>query len=281
MRRFSDIDILIPAEKLDDADRALKEVGYYFWADPAIHEDLPKWFRKQAPSDEKPRSEAASKRILATFHKHHLYVLKQEDPRMHVEVHWNTFLPNQGGIPPEDLWSETRLTNLEEVETLTLNYEATFIHAAVHAIEQPPTEFKLLHLADVAWMLWKWRDLIDPEKLRSLARRWKLSGFVTAAVAAAKGVLPQGLPRESDRVWPVRGPARERLLQAAGFGPWIVDQCVPDGRTGRLVEQVRREMLWETALGRPPASAWGRMRRAARARLQGFGRAGPEVEGEQ
>jgi len=274
MRRFSDIDIVIPHERLDDVDHALKKAGYYFWAPSEIHQNLPRWFRARAPDGEEPGSEAAARRILAAFHRHHLYVLKKEDPRMHVEAHWHVFLPTEGRASSQDIWSRTRVATLEGVETLTLDYEASLLHGAVHAMEQPPTEYRLLHLCDVAWMLWKWKDVIDPEKLRDLAREWGLSAWLTAAVMAAERVLPFGLPEACHRIWPERKSLRGGFLTGAGFGEWIVGQSVPEGRFGRLAESAQREALWELALGRPPAFAWGRVRRAFQVRIRGVGARG-------
>jgi hypothetical protein len=275
MRRFSDIDILIPREKLDDADRAFRSSGYYFWADPKIHLDLPRWFRRQAPEGEEPGSQAAAKRILATFHRHHLYVLKEDDPRMHVEVHWHVFVPKQGRVSVQDLWTRARETTLEGIETLTLDWEASLLHAAVHATEAPPTEHRLLHLSDVAWMLGRWGDVIDPKKLHDLARAWRLSGDLTAAVMAVEKVLPMGLPEQAHEIWPHRNPARSILLSAAGYGPWMADQRVDGGRTGRLTQYLWREGLWEIALGRRPTLASARLSRAIRVRF------GPSAAGVQ
>ncbi|MBT8397258.1 MAG: nucleotidyltransferase family protein [Gemmatimonadetes bacterium] len=281
MRRFSDIDILIPHEMMEDVDRAFKEDGYYFWANPEIHNKLPRWFRRQAPPGEEPGSEAQARRILEAFHRHHLYVLKEDDPRMHVEVHWHVFVPSEGRASAEDLWSETRSTSLEGIEVRTLDWEASLLHAAVHAMEQAPTEYRLLHLADVAWMLGRWGEIVDPRKLQELARAWGLVPYLKAAVMAVERVLPQGLPEGAGRIWPQRGAHRRSirggLLSAAGFGPWIIDQEVSGARARRLGENAWREGLWELALGRRPGTAWGRVIRTVQTRVP-RGRAGGENE---
>jgi len=272
MRRFSDIDVLIPHEKLEAVDRALKQAGYFFWADPAIHSRLPKWFRREAPPEEVPGSESAARRILAAFHRHHLYVLRKDDPRMHVEIHWHVFLPGEGTATSEDLWGETRPTLLEGIEARTLGWEASLLHAAAHAMEQPPTEYRLLHLCDVIQMLVRWREIIDPDKLRDLGRDWGLSRYLTAAVTVAEQVLPGGLPREARPAWSGRNALQAGLLATAGFGPRLVEPDVRGGRTRRLAEYVWREGLWEMALGRLPRTALERVSRAVRVRLPTMGK---------
>jgi hypothetical protein len=267
MRRFSDVDILIPHERLEEVDRAFKRAGYYFWANPKIHHRLPRWFQRQAPDGEEPGSEAAARRILAAFHRHHLYVLEKDDPRMHVEVHWHVFVPSEGRASAEDLWSETRPTTLEGIEARTLDWEASLLHAAAHALEQPPTEFRLLHLADVAWMLGKWKEVIDSAKLKRLARAWGLSSYLTAAIMVVEKILPRGLPDGAHEIWPHRSAVQGALLSAAGFGPWVVDHNVSGSKARQLAENAWREGLWELALGRRPGTAWGRVSRAVQARV--------------
>jgi len=266
-RRFSDIDIVIPHGKLAQVDGALTGAGYFFWTDPKIHRGLPRWFKKQAPDGEVPGSREAAKRILAAFHRHHLYVLKKDDPRMHVEVHWNVFVPGEGGAREQDLWSETRRTVVEGVEAQTLGWEASLLHAAVHAVEQPPAEVRLLHLADLAWMADRWAGRMDFRKLRALAGSWGLEGYLRSAGAALAELLPRGIPAGSPPLLRKPGMVRSALLAGAGFGPWIVDKPLPEGRIRELAQNVRREAFWEMALGRPPAAAWGRVSRALRARL--------------
>jgi hypothetical protein len=277
MRRFSDVDILIPHAKLDAVDQGLKEAGYYFWNDPNYHRGRSRWSRRRAPEGEEAGSEASAKRILAAFHRHHLYVLPREDPRMHVEVHWHVFVPGQGRVSPEDLWSETRSTILEGVETRTLGWEASLLHAAAHCMEHPPTGCRLLHLSDVAWMMVKRANDLDAERLRRLAQDWRLGRFLTSAVTALERTLPLGLPESSRRLWPRKSLVGDCFLSAAGFGPWIADQALPASRATRLAERVWREGLWELALGRLPSTAWGHLSGAVRARIpkRGQGVRGP------
>ncbi len=267
LRAFGDVDIVVPRERVDDWDRALRARKYYFWASPQVHEDLPKWFLHAAPPGEERGSKAEARRAMACFHRHYLYVLAEGDPRLPVEVHWHIFVPRESKASESEVWAHAIEQELCGLPVQALDREATLLHCAVHALEGGWKKHRLLHLADVVWILERWGGEIDSAKLAELGRRWGVGGALTAALEGARAVFPFPLPEPVERVWPKRSLWARRSLRSAGLGPEIVDLYARPRSWGRGVGEIWSDALWEMAWGRPPRTAWNRVRRLVATRV--------------
>ena len=260
LRVFNDVDIVVPRDRVDDFDRALRARGYFFWVYPPFHQDLPRWFLREAPDGELRGSKDEGRRLMARFHRHYAYVLKEGDPRLPVEVHWNIFVPGRYSATDTDVWQRIRRLHLGGCSVEALDQEATLLHAAVHALEGGPSQHRLLHLADVVWILHRWGPGMDPETLRDLAGQWKVEAELTAALEGARSVFPFPLPEVVDQLWPYRSRWARRCLALAGLGPGIVEMTESPSQYVRLLSATWGDTLWALSRGQPPADAWVRVR---------------------
>lgn len=259
-RSFNDVDVMVPQDRVDELEPILLDNKFYFWASPGYESMAPPRIRRRLLKGLEPGSKAAARKLLEVYHRHFTYVVQQDDPRLPLEVHWHLFTPGWGNATADDLWAETEEIDLCGRRVLALKPEAALLHTAVHAMEQHPEEFKLLHLCDVVWFLER-SDRLDPNRLAALAKRWGLGSFVTRAIAAAENVFPFTLRRARD-VWKERDPIRDWSLVRAGMNRPHVDQGHVSHKHRNLLSLLGREVLWDLSYNRPPGAAWTRVRNA-------------------
>jgi hypothetical protein len=245
LRPFYDLDLVVPEEHVDRAGSVLLEMGYFFY--------LPSWLsRKGAARDD--MTEAEARRLMRAHHRHFSYVLREDDPRLPVELHWHVLNPETSPIRPETIWERTVPMEVHGVAVRTLDLAPMLVHVAAHAMEQGRNGFRLLHLCDAAWIVAR---LIGPEQLdgiRATARAWDAERDLACALIAARWLFPFELP-ESASGLAGRRPASELCMKLAGLYPFLVDQEGSGGRVRRLAEMLWRECCWDLALGRVPVRA--------------------------
>lgn len=260
LRPFNDLDVVVHAEQIEHAERLLRERGYFLYRPPSIERYLtPDGTDKRGTPTV---SHGALMTALNAHHRHLTMVLMPDDPRFPVELHWHLTAPGVLHVDEHALWEAIEPTTLGGVPTRVLTLEATLVHVAVHAMQQPPLGFKLLHLADVVWLLNRFGDRVDPARLFALADAWGADRHVQCAIDAARAIFPFPLPAAADTLDDGGGWTRA-CLGFAGIDAAIVDHERPRTRVGRLTSRLLREAFWDLALRRPPRRAARSLRAAA------------------
>jgi hypothetical protein len=265
-RVFSDVDILVPRERVTETERALETLGYALRAPYEVERSL------GARAGGGEREEI--RRVLFERYHHLPLALPRDDPRLPVDAHWLLAKPQRLQLDPAELWPRLVPATVCGVRTQVLDPEAMLVHLALHAAEQSPLDFKLLHLCDVAWFLERFGGGLDVERVARTAVDWGVARQLACCLEALCRVFPFPAPEIERRL----GQGRRRAALAcrlAGIGPRLVDQASPRSRGLRLLLRLFRETVWDLALGRPPRRARGTLHGSLGRRLatlSGLGR---------
>lgn len=258
LRAFGDLDLLLPAGDVYRAEQLLLERGYYFWIPRPMRRYLPPPLRDQNT----PAARDAAREVLRERHRHVILVLREDDPRLRVELHWHITKPGVLKVRAGELLERTTRTEISGMSVETLDPHAAFVHVAVHALEHSPVGFRLLHLCDVAWLLEHLPGASDRREIMKLAKAWGAEAHVRCAShlagtlfsAPVAGIEPPGTF------------ARAFLLMA-GMTDRLVDGGHPAARSARLLMRMLKETSWELALGRRPSRAAATLATVGRTRL--------------
>ncbi|UCC82209.1 MAG: nucleotidyltransferase family protein [Gemmatimonadota bacterium] len=262
LRVFSDVDVMVPGNRVDELGEELRAREYYFYAPASLRRYVERRDRKGAGSWDSELSTAEAQRLLRKHHHHFSYGPREEDPRIPVEVHWHIAPPKWLRIPPRDVWRQCTEATVAGNAVTILNFEAALLHAALHAMAGPPTAgFRLLHLCDVAWIVQRAGHRLRPDVLQQLATDWRLERYLTCALEAADAIFPFPVTR-SETYRPHRSVWSRTCLRLAEMDPSIVDERLPDTRVDRVAKRLFREAFWDFAFLRPPRRAFQTLTRA-------------------
>lgn len=235
-RHFFDLDIIVREAQVDAAQSALESLGYRLWGGDR--------YLGFAPNGEADvaRATRVMRRSLKRF-AHELALVTTDRSLLPIDVHWH--LMPRGRIraaAASHLWENSRTASVGGVETQVLGPEATVLHLAMHAWDNRPWSFALLHLTDAAWALQRVRA--NPEQLIDLANRWGARGDLGRTLYAVEHVLGvpplpglqagRDLPRPSRRFRRIATP--ENLLE----------HCMRPAANGWT--RLRQEIDWGLAM---------------------------------
>jgi hypothetical protein len=245
LRPFYDVDLLIPDEHMTQAERVLLDRGYFFLR--------PQFLMKYLNgSDEDP--ESGLRRLLRERHRNLSLVLREDDPRLPVELHWHITKPGILKVDAAGLWREATTATVSGLSVKTLSLEGMLLHTAVHAMEQPPRKFKLLHLCDVVWIIQRLGHKLRIPVLKEMIQAWGAEQHFFGALQAAEAIFPFPVPEAERYARPSRW--SRCCLHLAGVKRSIVDHGQPSSSLGRVALRLLREIFWDLSFLRPPKRAW-------------------------
>jgi hypothetical protein len=261
VRPFYDIDVLLREEHLDAGDRAMRSAGF------RPHRVSVRFLRdaglRAAGNPTDRLDPETTYHAYRRFHFHWRYFDDQDRSLVPVEVHWHLFRPQGRRVGAEALWEDTRVLDVAGRPVRTLGLYQTIVHLCTHALVDYPYLFRVLHLADVAWVVDRWAAELDAAQLHATAARWGTLADVTIALAAARDLLG------ADAVAPFAPfltPWQRFLLARAASERSVVELSNPRDRWAHVGEAVRRRALWDLARHRWSFPGF----RATRARVAGW-----------
>ena len=239
MRRFADVDVLVREESLAAAEQILRSTGYQFRMGIASKIALAKRLHPNQPC----LPEDLVRPIARRYSQHYVYV--HPDPGLlTIELHWRLYSPDLLPVPPRETWDHVHPARVCGLDVLTLNTSLNLVYLATHALRVRLPLFRLLPLADVAWLLHRRGARMEPAVIWRMARRWKVEQMFEFALRAA------------DKLF--HTPNGQVLLNAQSrrrVPGWIVDRvATPDvlagpssDRAGTLRLRVGKKSLWALA----------------------------------
>lgn len=254
LRVFNDVDVLVPAGRVDELGNELLGREFFFYVPPLIQKHARRSLREKLRGSQVVVPADEARRLLRIHHHHFAFGPRDTDPRIPVEVHWHIAPPRLAAFPAERLWTHVTDTVLCGVHVKTLDPEATLLHAAVHATQSPPLAYRLLPLCDFVWIAKQLSGRIRPQALIMLARSWGVERHLICALQAAENVFRFELSGVSDRRRLRRRWSRA-CFQIAEMDAKLVDGAVPATRLGRFAKRLVRETFWDLAFSRAPRSA--------------------------
>jgi Uncharacterised nucleotidyltransferase len=255
-RPFYDVDVLVPIDRLDDAETALIALGYRFGL-PAISAlaFVPANVRPAGPPDAQV-SEPVARALYRTYHHHFTYVPPTGDERLTVELHWHVAAPRSFPAGPSVLWAHATPTVVAETSVQTLGLEATLVYVAFHAMNDGAAGFRLLHLCDVAWLLARFGHCYQPDRVSAIAVAWHASHHLARALNAAGDLLgAPGITAQASRG--IVNRLLDLCFRLAG-DPCQIGAPTPRGLRG-LADELLAETLWDLSLARLPRYAGQRL----------------------
>jgi Uncharacterised nucleotidyltransferase len=264
-RPFYDVDLLVPLQRLDDAEAALIALGYRFHSPPLrALTFVPPRLRPVGPPDARV-SERVARALYRTYHYHFVYLPPPEDERLPVELHWHVATPRTFPAGPSALWAHATPTVVAETEVQALDLESTLVYVAWHAIKDGAARLRLLHLCDVAWLLARFGPSYQPHRVWAVAGAWHVRHHLARALEAVRHLWAvPGVPLPASRG------TLDRLLHLSfrlAGDPCLIGAPRSRGGLRGLAGDLLTETLWELALARLPRRAARRLLAAGRARL--------------
>ncbi len=184
-RRFYDLDLVVHPAQVDAAVQALAGLSYRVSGHSAILGVHPKNQKQSAIA-------AVIARQVSPYFHHEVDLVAADKSFLPVDLHWHILPPGLSSLPADGLWQYAVDTELAGVAVRTLDREATFLHLAMHALAPWRSNFRLLHVCDVAWALVCLP--LDYTRLESLARKWKVRGYLARALFVVESLLGQSIP---------------------------------------------------------------------------------------
>lgn len=189
MRNMADVDIMVPRDRLADAERLFVEDGYGPLPRPDIEE-------------------------FCTWSNHLAKLSKAGEPVF--EIHWGIERPRSPfTIDIDGLWSRSREARLEGVPVRVLSVEDLLIHLALHSSYHHRFDRSAFQgLLDIHSVIVRHGDEIDWLALAGRAVEWKASGFLYATLRLTREVLGAPIPADTLQSLP-REPEDERVIEVA------------------------------------------------------------------
>lgn len=186
IRRFFDVDVVVPPARLGEAEALLRSWGYRIGQVGKLLTTAPRG------KDEERDAEALTQRFYERFEYELPLVPPASDQRLAVDVHWHVAPPSRLHATAQQLWEQTAAVVVADTAIQTFNPEATLIHLAVHATTCSFAGFRLLHLCDVAWAA----SAMPPpyDRLWQLARAWGVDAHLDTVLDMTERVLSIACP---------------------------------------------------------------------------------------
>ena len=190
LRTMGDIDIMVPRDRLADAERALAAAG----------------FGVQPVAD------------LTDFCRTNPHLPRMAPPRgrgIGVEVHWTIERPTSPfDIRHEELWAHARTIDVDGRAMHVLTPEHLALHLCLHACFHHRFEHTpLKQLCDLAVLLKRYREEIDWDVLIGTAERWRVGPFVRFTLLLTHELLGAEVPNAIQAL--PADPEEARLLENA------------------------------------------------------------------
>ena len=248
LRPFYDVDVVVPDEHMRQAEELLTKRGYFLNKPEDVMKKLRALPDGNGGGDAKDIEERL-RRFRRERHRHLVLVLREDDPRLPVELHWHITRHGILNVDEAGLWEQVTSTVVSGVPV-----EAMFLHTVVHAVRQSLMKFRLLHLCDVVWIIDRLGHKLNTPVLRELTQAWGAEQYVLCALLAAESVFPFPV-RDVDRLTDQRSRWSQVCLRLAGIDPSLVAKERPRSGAGKFTQRLVRETFWDLAFRRPPERA--------------------------
>ncbi|MBM4457735.1 MAG: nucleotidyltransferase family protein [Chloroflexi bacterium] len=229
LRPSGDIDLLVRAEHVRQAESALQALGYL--ADETYRPRA--WYRPETS--------------------HHLVPYRLPGREVQVEIHWD-LAPSEVHLPVdvEAIWARAVAGQLAGRPTWKLAPEDLLLHLALHASLFSRFLTRLHHLVDVAETTRHYAQQLDWGRLAERARQWDAQRYLYLILRVANELL--GLP-DVDQAWADLRPAgfqeafvpavRQRVLAMARLETheWTTDYLMTYALAPSAGEKLR--VLWQ------------------------------------
>ncbi len=167
LRPMSDMDLLVPVDRLQASYSLLQEMGYL------------------APPFTNPEKEARRH--------HHLPPLTKKNAGI-IELHWNLAAPNSSHpVDLEALWQRTHTQTLAGIPAQVLSPEDLLLHLALH-FNSHNFRLELRHLYDLLATLEHYQEQIDWTVLQTRSQLWRARRCLFLALYLAHELLNAPLP---------------------------------------------------------------------------------------
>ncbi len=253
LRPFFDVDIVVRPDTLDRAERVLRSLGYRF---APVRVASLRWQGVRvdgAPDDLAP--DDVLREACLRVHQH-LGFMPPDDRLLPLELHWQLRRPGLMTDPEGVLWHYAEPATVTGVATRILSPDAMLVHAAVHVMSDSIFAFRLLHLADVAWLLAARAPGTAAESVWQMAQQWGATSELGCALQALEELLGLDLGCRLD-YRRYLGPAWRGLFRKVATARALVDQSHP---RGGWAGGVCREALWDIGKRRMPHQAMAAVR---------------------
>jgi hypothetical protein len=189
LRSMTDIDLLVPRERLAEAERIFLSLGY----GPLPRPDLEEY--------------TARSNHLAKLHKPGAPVL---------ELHWTIELPTSPfHIDLDGLWARARATELQGVTVFLLAPEDLLLHLALHESYHHGFAWSALKgLVDLDAVVVRHAAELDWTVLAKRANTWGASGFIYTTLRLVKEILGTPIPTATFEALR-HDPGDEAVIEAA------------------------------------------------------------------
>ncbi len=224
LRPMHDLDLLVPPDAIDAADRVLRGLGYR--------------------ADERYRPAAWYRREM-----HHLPPYVSLARRATVEIHHHIVPPWLGtGIPIGELWDRARPLRVGTAEARALGAEDSLLHTCVHLVGADHCVGRLRDLCDLDEQVRHFGVSVQWRELGDRAVRYDIAEFAFIGLGLARAHLGTDIPaslmlqlRRPARAGSLRGRLVRRIARRAvfktpdsgGMPGWVVG--------GLVGELLRRE----------------------------------------
>lgn len=245
LRNMADVDIMVPRERLAEAERIFLDHGY----GPLPRPDLDEY---------------------CIWSNHLAKLTKPGAPVF--EVHWHIERPTSSfQIDLDGLWARSRAATLEGIPVRLLGVEDLVLHLVLHGSYHHRFDRSALKgLVDIDAVVVRHRDEIDWNALAQRAAEWGAAGFLYTTLQLTVDILGTPIPAAALRAIP-RDRSDEELVEVARRYILLPGQELPKvyvklaqsrnlrERLQLLVRNVflpRRKMERVYGLGRDSAAVW-------------------------
>jgi hypothetical protein len=170
LREMDDIDILVPQNRLQDADDVLVSLGY-------------------------PRVRFSSVELdVALSHQLGRFV---NEGVASVEVHWNITIPGRPTtIDPVELWQHAVPVQIAGSDVLALSPEDLLLHLCFHTSYHHQFVFGLRPSCDLAFLIARYQDTLDWDLVVRRAKQWGWTRGVYLALRVAQELVGAAVPAQ-------------------------------------------------------------------------------------
>ena len=166
LRFYSDLDLMVPWTQLDEAERVLRGLGYWY-------SEAKDWWLD---------------------HFYHLPLMINDDGLLAVELHWRLDADEAfGRLPVDELWDRSVPWSLQGQPVLRLEAVDTVLHLCRHAVVQHRAQLGLRPVCDLAQVVKGW-ERVEWEALKQRAARYGLARPVYLMLTLAEQMLGLDMP---------------------------------------------------------------------------------------
>ncbi len=239
LRRFFDVDVVVPPDAIARAETLLRSMGYHLG-------QVQKLLADEARGDAEVRlAEELTHRFYRRWEYELPFAAPRGEPRLAVDLHWHIAPQSRMRVGAEELWQHTTQVRVADLQVLTLTPAATVIHLAVHATTSAFAGFRLLHLCDVAWAAARFRDEMDG--FWWLADKWGASAHLAAVFEMTERVLGVTLPLALHRAGRRPGVVTRHPFDVVARDTFLLGDA--DASSAAWWRRAWVEALWSIAMG--------------------------------